>query len=127
LRKVGASFFLNAVWIASDVRKICEVIDILPMPHCRCQDVEPHHRALHGAMRPSFDYAAKRFLPACDAGVSVADLPRKERRNDPEELGWQTVRVRGWPATAPASVQSRMVLSVESELWLRLGPVWASG
>jgi hypothetical protein len=43
---------------------------------------------IHSDMHPSFDHAVKRFLLGYHAGVSVAGLPCKDRRNDLEELSW---------------------------------------
>jgi hypothetical protein len=40
---------------------------------------------------PGFGHAVKGFLLAYHAGVSIAALPGKERRNDLEEISWQAV------------------------------------
>jgi hypothetical protein len=71
--------------------------------------------ALHCAMHPSFDDAMRRFLLAYHAGVSVAGLPGKERRNDLEGLSWQPVCARGWAAVGHGSVPSGMILRLELE------------
>jgi hypothetical protein len=45
----------------------------------------------HSDLHTNFDRAIKLFILAYHAGVSIAGLPGKERRNNLEELSWQPV------------------------------------